>query len=135
MHPWDSGDSQVFIEILGNRETKQQYAPSRCLSAHLPALNKRNGKEINIGERYSGSAASRVTQWLKQKIRLPVQETQVPSLGWEDSPGGGHGSPLQCSCLENPTDGGAWWGYSPWGRTESDTTEQRTQTYSYTLTV
>ena len=24
------------------------------------------------------------------------------------SPGGGHGNPLQCSCLENPTDRGAW---------------------------
>ena len=23
-------------------------------------------------------------------------------------PGGGHGSPLQYSCLENPTDRGAW---------------------------
>ena len=23
--------------------------------------------------------------------------------------GGGHGNPLQYSCLENPTDGGAWW--------------------------
>ena len=23
--------------------------------------------------------------------------------------GGGNGSPLQCSCLENPMDGGAWW--------------------------
>ena len=25
------------------------------------------------------------------------------------SPGGGHGSPLQCSCLETPMDRGAWW--------------------------
>ena len=24
------------------------------------------------------------------------------------SPGGGHGNPLQYSCLENPMDGGAW---------------------------
>ena len=24
-------------------------------------------------------------------------------------PGGGHGSPLQYSCLENPMDRGAWW--------------------------
>ena len=24
-------------------------------------------------------------------------------------PGGGHGNPLQCSCLENPMDRGAWW--------------------------
>ena len=25
------------------------------------------------------------------------------------SPGEGNGNPLQYSCLENPTDGGAWW--------------------------
>ena len=23
--------------------------------------------------------------------------------------GGGNGNPFQCSCLENPRDGGAWW--------------------------
>ena len=23
--------------------------------------------------------------------------------------GEGNGTPLQCSCLENPTDGGTWW--------------------------
>ena len=28
--------------------------------------------------------------------------------GWERSPGEGNGYPLQCSCLENPTDRGAW---------------------------
>ena len=28
--------------------------------------------------------------------------------GWERSPGGGHGNPLQY-CLENPMDRGAWW--------------------------
>ena len=25
------------------------------------------------------------------------------------SAGEGNGNPLQCSCLENPRDGGAWW--------------------------
>ena len=25
------------------------------------------------------------------------------------SRGGGHGNPLQCSCLENPPGKGAWW--------------------------
>ena len=30
-------------------------------------------------------------------------------LGWGRSPGGGHGNPLQYSCLENPMDRGAWW--------------------------
>ena len=31
------------------------------------------------------------------------------SPGSGRSPGEGSGSPLQDSCLENPTDGGAWW--------------------------
>ena len=30
----------------------------------------------------------------------------IPRLG--RSPGGGHGNPLQYSCLENPMDRGAW---------------------------
>ena len=30
----------------------------------------------------------------------------VQFLGWEESPGGGQGDPLQYSCLENPTDRG-----------------------------
>ena len=29
--------------------------------------------------------------------------------GWGRAPGGGHGNPLQYSCLENPMDKGAWW--------------------------
>ena len=36
--------------------------------------------------------------------------------------GEGNGNPLQCSCLENPRDGGAWWA-AIWGRTELDTTK------------
>ena len=39
-------------------------------------------------------------------------------------PGGGHGNPLQYSCLENPH-GHSLAGYSPWGRKESDTTDRR----------
>ena len=31
----------------------------------------------------------------------------IPGLG--RSPGGGHGNPLQYSCLENPMNRGAWW--------------------------
>ena len=31
----------------------------------------------------------------------------IPGLG--SSFGGGHGNPLQYSCLEKPTDRGAWW--------------------------
>ena len=31
----------------------------------------------------------------------------IPGSG--RSPGGRHGNPLQCSCLENPVDRGSWW--------------------------
>ena len=31
----------------------------------------------------------------------------IPELG--RCPGGGHGNPLQDSCLENPMDRGTWW--------------------------
>ena len=43
----------------------------------------------------------------------------VPGSG--RSPGGGHGSPLQYSCLENPYGQRSLVGYSPWGHKELDT--------------
>ena len=47
----------------------------------------------------------------------------IPGLG--RSPGGGHGNPIRYSRLENPRGQRHLEGYSPWGRKESDTTEQR----------
>jgi len=44
----------------------------------------------------------------------------IPGLG--RSPGGEHGNPLQCSCLENPMDRGAWQA-TVHGVTESDSSE------------
>ena len=44
-------------------------------------------------------------------------------IGSRRSPGGGHGTPLQCSCLEKPMDGGAWRA-AVHGAAESDATEQ-----------
>ena len=45
----------------------------------------------------------------------------IPGLG--RSPGGGHGNPFRCSCLENPHGQRSLAGYSPQGHKESDTTE------------
>ena len=49
---------------------------------------------------------SLVALWLR--IRLPMQQIPVRSLGEEDPLEEGNGSPLQDSCLENPMDRGAW---------------------------
>ena len=63
--------------------------------------------------KYTFSWASPVTQQEKnQPAMQELQEMQVLPLGQEDPPGGGHGNPLQYSCLENPTDRGAWWATS-----------------------
>jgi len=48
----------------------------------------------------------------------------VSTPGMGRFPGGGHGNPLQFSCLENPHEQMNLVGYSPWGRKESDTTER-----------
>ena len=44
---------------------------------------------------------------------LPVNVGDIRDMGLiaqsRRSPGGGHGNPLQYSCLENPMDKGAWW--------------------------
>ena len=45
----------------------------------------------------------------------------IPGSG--RSPGGGHGNPLQYSCLENPLDRESLAGYNPWGGKQSDTTK------------
>ena len=65
---------------------------------------------------------------MAQKVKnLPaIWETWVHSLGWDDSPGERNSYPLQYSYLENSMDRG----YSPWGRKESDRTEQLTLSLS-----
>ena len=49
----------------------------------------------------------------------PANAGDAGSIPDSERPAGeGHGSPLQCSCLGNPMDRGAWWAAVP-GLTES----------------
>ena len=65
-----------------------------------------------------------VAQTVKHLPEMPQRRTQLNDLtffhfhnagdlgsipGLARSSGEGNGNPLQCSCLENPRDGGAWW--------------------------
>ena len=54
------------------------------------------------------------------KESAPNEEDPSSIPGSERSPGGGHGNPLQYSCLEDPMDGGAWQA-TLYGVTESQT--------------
>ena len=69
--------------------------------------------------------------WFLEKAMAPNSSTLAWKIPWMEEPGGlqsmgslrvghdwmtslprfgeGNGNPLQCSCLENPRDGGAWW--------------------------
>ena len=56
-------------------------------------------------------------------------ETQVLSLGWEDSLEEGNGNPLQYSCLKNLMDRGAWWATVP-GIAKNQTRLKRLSMYT-----
>ena len=50
--------------------------------------------------------------WTEEPGRLQSMGSLRVGHNWATSLsciGEGNGNPLQCSCLENPTDGGAWW--------------------------
>ena len=59
-----------------------------------------------------------------EKAMTPHSSTLAWKIPWTEEPlsctGEGNGNPLQCSCLENPRDGGAWWA-AVYGVTQSQT--------------
>ena len=78
---------------------------------HLPYLGKKGGNVhcLFLSESHISDIC---TQWLNSKNPPAITGNtrgsgSIPES--ERSPGGGHGNPLQHSCLENPMDGGAWW--------------------------
>ena len=64
-----------------------------------------------------------VPQWLSGKESAFNAGDTGPIPGSARSPGGGHGSPLQYSCLENPHGQGDWWATIHRIVKKSDTTE------------
>ena len=70
---------------------RRQWHPSLVL---LPG--KSHGRRSLVG----------CSPWGREELDMTEQLDFHFSLSWI---GGGNGNPLQCSCLENPRDGGAWW--------------------------
>ena len=111
-------------------------------------LCPRNRNLVRASEMYFDTSREQ-TQGSRETIRkgegsVELEETEGSSLGcgsvskeaacyvgdlgsipWSGrSPGGGHGNPLQYSCLENPHGQRSLVDYSPRGCKESDMTEQ-----------
>ena len=114
------GEDEQLCEAWGKIKHEISWG-SGLGDARFPLLTfpSREG----ITHRHPEKRASLVAQLVKN---LPAYagDTRdaglIPGLG--RSPGGGHGNPFQCSCLENP------WAeetgdYSQWGHKEWDTTE------------
>ena len=70
---------------------RRQWHPTPVL---LPV--KSHGRRSLVGYSPLGCEESDTTEWLHFHFSLSCT-------------GEGNGNPLQCSCLENPRDGGAWW--------------------------
>ena len=76
-------------------------SPNLWTSREVPLFsNSKNFKIIRISLR-----VSQVVLAVKNPPANAGDVSLIPGLG--RSPGGGHGNPLQCSCLENPMDRGA----------------------------
>ena len=140
------GDAiKVLHSICQQIWRTQQWSQDWKRSVFIPISKEGNAKEYSNYRTIAVlSRASRRRPWRPTPVLLPGKSYGQRSLlgcspwGLEESDtterlhfhfslsciGEGNGNPLQCSCLENPRDGGAWWAACHlWGRTESDTTE------------
>ena len=86
-----------------------------------------NHKSLIIAMEGGSSPCGSVIKKLPAEAGDPGDACSVPGSG--RPPGGGHGNPLQCSCLDSPMDRGAWWA-TVHGVLESQTQWKRLSTHT-----
>ena len=110
----------VIITIHFRADGAQSVCLSVCLSIFLSIhclpstrLSIIYLSTQHIANYLAGFIHIRASQVMSVVKNLPASAGGVKDtgliLGWESSPGGGHGNPLQYSCLENSVDRGVWW--------------------------
>jgi len=87
---WDSNLN------CGIARKKKKRERELCCEKLYPCLEKSHGWRSLVGCSPWGQWESDTAEWLHFHFSLSCI-------------GEGNGNPLQCSCLENPRDGGAWW--------------------------
>ena len=88
--------SLVVYRQIGTCHWRRQWQPTPVL---LPG--KSHGRKSLVGCSPWGREESDTTEWL----HFPFSLSYI---------GKGNGNSFQCSCLENPRDGGAWWAAFDW---------------------
>ena len=110
---------QLLIGCSGKspiQRSEQQFMPA--LRCNTPVIMGNNIFLLNICiEGFPGGA---VVENPPANVGDARDAGSIPGSG--RSPGGGNGNALQCSCLGNSRDRGAWWA-TIHGVTESDRTE------------
>ena len=86
-------------------------AQSRTRLKWLSSSRGEEGREKAVAP-HSSTLAWKIP-WMEEPGRLQSMGLRRVGHDWAislslSSIGGGNGNPLQCSCLENPRDGGAW---------------------------
>ena len=89
LSPWLDYSSEIRLFTFMHWRRKWQATP-----VFLPGESQ--GRESLVGYRLWGRTGLDTTERLHFHFSLSCI-------------GEGNGNPLQCSCLENPRDGGAWW--------------------------
>ena len=112
-------------------ETKGMCTHSSIFGASLVAQTVKNLLQCGrpgfdpCVRKIPGEFLPGVSPWTEEPGRLQSMESQTVghdfSLSCTEE---GNGNPLQCSCLENPRDGGAWWA-AIYGVTQSRTRLKR----------
>ena len=99
--------SFLFILFIYNIQNEKIYRRRRWHPTPVLLPGKSHGRRSLVG----------CSPWGHKELDTTEQLPFHFSLS---RTGEGNGNPLQCSCLENPTDGGAWWA-SVYGVTQSRT--------------
>ena len=97
---WTKDTKRQIAQLLKSQEQKQgiMHTSQRRQWQPTPVFlpGKSHGRKSLVGCSPWGREESDTTERLHFRFSLSCI-------------GEGNGNPLQCSCLENPRDGGAWW--------------------------
>ena len=120
------GGSSFWLGVWGSRPVLPTLCYDVCTGTASWGLCHEQAVWLLLDVLWGGCAPQRVSQVALAVKNLPASAGDAGDVGSTPvsgrSPGGGHGNPLQDSCLENPMVRGACWAYSSQGHKELDKT-------------